>query len=95
VPSWTLSNGQTECENSTLLVKYYKETSPGVFTFQFQQSKQPTWTGSNCTPIGITGGGTADGNRYRIKALATRGLGDLNHEHGFETVKIYGYVYNF
>ena len=94
VPSWSLTNGEIECLNSKLVVSYWKETSPGTFTFQFSQTKQPTMLADGtCSSISLGGSGTADGNRYRIKALATRGLDDKNH--GFETVKVTGSTFNF
>lgn len=39
-----------------------------------------------CGSVTFAGGGAADGNLYRVHALATRGLAANNH--GYETVKI-------
>ena len=94
VPSWSLTNGDTECSNSTLAIKLFKETSPGVWTQQGpQQNYHPhTLASGACSPLQVTGGGDTSAT-YRIHARATRGLADKNH--GYETVKIIAYGFNF
>jgi hypothetical protein len=93
VPSWSLTNGDTECSNSTLAINVFDETSPGVWTQSGpQQNYHPHPLGNGvCSPLQITGGGTT-ANRRRIHARATRGLAEYNH--GYETVKVYAYGYN-
>ena len=94
VPSWSLTNGDIECENSTLAVSYWKKTGPNQYTFQHQGVWHPqVMSDGTCSSLTYIGIGAADGSTYRIKALATRGLDDNNH--GFETVKISGYVPNW
>jgi hypothetical protein len=92
VPAWSLTNGDTECSNSTLAVKLFKEVSGAWVQQGPEEDFHPTPLGNGvCAPLQITGGGDTGAN-YRIHARATRGL-DANN-HGFETVKIYAYGYN-
>jgi hypothetical protein len=88
VPSWSLTNGDTECRNSTLTVSVWKFDSTNTWVKQGPtQTVHPVPNGSGiCGSASISGFGNATGELYRIHALATRGLDDNNH--GFETVKI-------
>lgn len=88
VPSWSLTNGDTECNNSTLAVSLWKLDSTSTWVKQGPtQTVHPVPIGNGvCGSASLGGFGTATGDLYRIHALATRGLDDKNH--GFETVRI-------
>ncbi|HUJ63648.1 MAG TPA: hypothetical protein VLX92_34350 [Kofleriaceae bacterium] len=102
VPSWTLTNGQTECENSTLDVRVdfwngtkWQDVWPGV-NGQGQDLAEQVhgkWQGGTCQPAGLTSpqGVVLNRGTYRVHATATRGLAADNH--GFETVQIWANVY--
>jgi len=88
VPSWTLTNGQTECENSTFDAMFFK-----LVGTQWQQmggtEVHPTWSNGACSVVGYAAPPTLPGAAtYRMMARATRGLAEYNH--GYETVEIIG-----
>lgn len=88
VPSWSLTNGDTECSNSTLAVSLWKLDSTNTWVKQGPTQTVNPVPDSNgvCGPASIGGSAATTGELYRIHAIATRGLDDKNH--GFETVKI-------
>lgn len=87
VQSWNVANA-TECNNSTLNVSLWEQTSPNVWTKQSEQTVNAVWdVNSNvCSPTSISGNDVTYGVLYRIHARATRGLAKNNH--GYETVTI-------
>jgi hypothetical protein len=91
VTSWSLTNGTTECENSTLEVSVLRDTTAGTYELQSTDRRHPHMLpNGRCSGISMGGGGTTDA-RFKLRARATRGL--FEYDHGFETVKITAYGY--
>lgn len=88
VPSWSLTNGDIECKNSTLAVSLWKLDSTNTWVKQGPTvTKSPTVNSNGvCSSVQIQDVAGSTGELYRIHAIATRGHDDNNH--GFETVKI-------
>lgn len=94
VTSWHLTNGETECNNSTVNVKVQKwnqttlqfETLPGGASGDLH----PHWNGTSCEQVVFAPRISVDTeNYYQVRAVATRGLGTPGFAHGFEGVTVY------
>jgi hypothetical protein len=89
VPSWSLTNGDEECSNSTLTIQLFKRESGSWVEVPPERRIHPQPIGGGvCGPLNVSGGGATDAT-YRIRAHATRGL--FEHNHGYETVKIHAF----
>jgi hypothetical protein len=93
VDAWdTSADGAVECNNSTLVVVFQEldlttnqfVTLPAPFG---SQTVQPHWLGDHCSSAGAGVQVLGQGKPFRIRATATRGLGTLGFEHGFEGIR--------
>ena len=96
VPTWNVGN-QTECENSTLNVKVQQWDGTQYNLLWASGDRHPVWsTNTNtCMPLSAFDSGQDFGvpGPLRVRAVATRGLGDATHEHGYEGVRLRALVY--
>ena len=93
VDAWnTSADGAVECANSTLAVVFqeFDPTTNQFVTFPGQFGAQvvhPHWLGGQCSSAAAAIQVLGEGNPFRIRATATRGLGTTGFEHGFEGIR--------
>jgi len=89
VGTWTLGNGQTECNNSAFHVEVQQWNGTGYTTIWDPGVFAPIWTGTACVgPSLMSPQGVVLSGSYRVRARARRGLDEFNH--GYETVTVRG-----